>query len=241
MTESPPPCAETGNVFWYILVAIVLFASLSYAVSQSSRGSMSAMTEEQARLAATEILDYASTLATATAQLRLRGYKDTEPSYENPLAAGYANAACTEDACRIFAPDGGGVTYKPPPSEWLDPAQSAQPGYGDWVFSGETEVERIGTDGGAAVNKDLLAFLPYVKKALCIELNQKTGVTNPSGNPPAEADQISAYTSLFTGTYAIGESLTLADPNKGKTAGCFEGGGTPAAGTYHFYQVLVAR
>lgn len=241
MRASSPPCPESGNVFWYIMVAIVLFAALSYAVSQSSRGSISAMTQEQARLAATEILDYASTLATATAQLRLRGYKDTALSYENSLTAGYDNASCPEDGCRIFLPEGGGVIYRPPAPEWLDSSHSAQAGYGTWVFSGDTEVERIGTDGGAAANKELIAFLPYVKKALCLEINNKTGVTNPSDNPPAEADQIASYVSLFTGTYGVGESLTLADPNKAKTAGCFEGGGSPAAGSYHFYQVLVAR
>jgi hypothetical protein len=241
MSLASPGAAERGNVFWYIMVAIALFAALSYAVSQSNRGSVAAMSEEQARLAATEILDYASALSTATAQLRLRGFKDTEVSYENPVVAGYANPVCTDGACRIFSPEGGGVAYKAPVTEWLDSSHAADPGYGAWIFSGDNEVDRIGTDGATAANKELIAFLPYVKKALCLELNRKTGVTNPSDMPPREADQIAAYTALFGGTYVHGESLTLPDPDKGKNAGCFEGGGNPSLGTYHFYQVLMAR
>lgn len=237
----PSASAESGNVFFYIMVAIVLFAALSYAVSQSNRGSVSAMSEEQAKLAATEILEYASVLTNATAQLRLRGYKDTEISYENAMAPGYANAACTEEACKIFSTEGGGVSYRAPPEEWLDTSRAAEAGYGAWVFSGENEIDRVGTDGAAAANKDLIVFLPYVKKALCIEVNKKTGVTNPAGDPPREADTIAAYTALFTGTYVHGESLTLPDPDKGKSGGCFEGGGTPSLGTYHVYQVLMAR
>lgn len=241
MKRSFPSAAERGNIFFYIMVAIVLFAALSFAVSQSNRGSMSAMSEEQARLAATEVLEYASVLSNATAQLRLRGYKDTEISYENPVSAGYANANCTEEQCKIFSTEGGGVSYKPPPAEWLDSAQSAEAGYGSWIFSGENEVDQVGTDGASAANKELIAFLPYVKKVLCIEVNKKTGVTNPLGDPPREADSIAAYTALFTGSYVHGESLTLPDPDKGKNAGCFEGGGNPAIETYHVYQVLMAR
>lgn len=235
------PSAERGNVFFYIMVAIVLFAALSYAVSQSNRGSVAAMSEEQARLAATEVLEYASVLSNATAQLRLRGYKDTGVSYENPVVAGYANANCADEACKVFSTEGGGVSYKAPPKDWLDTAHAAESGYGAWIFSGENEIDQVGTDGSSAANKELIAFLPYVKKSICIEINKKTGVTNPLGDPPREADTIADYTSLFSGTYVHGESLTLPDPDKGKNAGCFEGGGTPAIGTYHFYQVLMAR
>lgn len=231
--------SQSGNVLWYILIAVSLFGALSFAIAQSMRGGGSTMDQERARLAASEIVDYASVLAHAAAQLRLRGVRAETLSFENPEVAGYANAACTDDTCKIFALDGGGVTYRAPLADWLDSTQSAQTGYGQWVFSGLNEVEQIGTDGAAAANKELIAFLPHINKALCIELNKKVDMANPSGDPPQEADNIGGYGTLFTGTFAHGEILTL--PEKGRSAGCFEGGGTPLAGTYHYYQVLVAR
>lgn len=233
------PYRESGNVLWYILIAVVLFGALSFAIAQSMRGGGSTMDEERTKLSASEIVDYGTVLANAASQLRLRGVKADAISLENPAVAGYANANCADDTCKIFALDGGGVTYKAPSADWLDSAQSAQAGYGQWFFSGLNEVEQVGTDGSSAANKELIAFLPYVTRALCVALNQKVGVDNPSGDPPQEADAIGSYGTPFAGAYSHGEILTL--PEKGKTAGCFEGGGTPAAGTYHYYQVLVAQ
>lgn len=230
---------ESGNVLWYILIAVVLFGALSFAIAQSMRGGGSVMDDERTKLTASEIVDYGAVLANAASQLRLRGIKADAISLENPVVAGYANGNCADDTCKIFALDGGGVTYKAPSSDWLDSAQSAQSGYGQWVFSGLNEVDLVGTDGASAANKELIAFLPYVTKALCIALNEKVDMDNPAGDPPQEADTIGSYGAPFTGTYSHGELLTL--PEKGKTAGCFEGGGTPATGTYHYYQVLIAR
>lgn len=237
MTPAPRP--ESGNVLWYILIAVVLFGALSFAIAQSMRGGGSVMEDERVKISATEIVDYGTVLANAAAQLRLRGIRADAISLENPTLAGYANANCADDSCKIFALDGGGVTYKAPSADWLDSTQSAQSGYGQWVFSGLNEVEQVGTDGATAANKELIAFLPYLSKTLCIALNDKVGMTNPAGDPPQEADAIGSYGTPFTGTYSHGELLTL--PEKGKTAGCFEGGGTPANGTYHYYQVLIAR
>lgn len=230
---------QAGNVLWYILLAVALFGALSFAIAQSMRGGGSTMDQERVRLAAAEIVDYGSVLAHASSQLRLRGVKAEALSFENAVVAGYANPGCTDDACRIFALSGGGVSYKAPPASWLDSAQSAQAGYGTWVFSGLNEISGVGTDGAAAANKELIAFLPYVSADLCVELNRKTDVDNPGGVPPQEADTIASYATLFTGTYSHGDVVDL--PQSGKTAGCFEGGGTPAAATYHYYQVLVAR
>lgn len=231
--------SENGNVLWYILVAVALFGALSFAIAQSMRGGGGTMDQERTKLAAAEIVDYGASLANAAAQLRLRGIRADLLSFENSTVAGYANAGCLDDSCRIFALEGGGLPYKAPMQAWLDPAQSAQSGFGTWVFSGVNEVEQLGTDGASAANKELIAFLPFVTKALCVALNEKVGMNNPSGAPPQEPDAVGSYALLFTGVYAHGEILSL--PEKGRSAGCFEGGGMPGAGTYHYYQVLVAR
>ena len=47
---------EAGNIFFFILLAIALFAALSYAVSSNRGGSTNIFTEEQSKLAAQEII-----------------------------------------------------------------------------------------------------------------------------------------------------------------------------------------
>ena len=75
---------------------------------------------------------------------------------------------------------------------------------------------------------------------VCEDINEKLGITNPSGPPVNNAF---GTTAQFTGTYDDGSPGLLGDNGEevnfaGKPAGCFDG---PPSGTYHFYQVLIAR
>jgi hypothetical protein len=228
---------ERGNALFYVFIGALLFAALGYAVAKSGRGSTSAVSGEKANLAATEILQYASTLVAASGQIRLRGYPAEEIDFRNDFVAGYDNAACTDGYCEIFGADGGAVFYKEPPEEWLDDMYSASAGYGEWVFSGSNAVAQVGTDS----TEDLIVFLPYVDVKICKAINEKLGVTNPSDSPPAEIGTIDGYVNKFTGTFAANDTITLPNPDKGKMAACFEGDTAPPSGTYHFYQVLLAR
>lgn len=243
--------AQSGNVLFYILIGVALLAALSYTVAQSGRGNVSTLEADKAALYATEVVAYGNVLAHAAAQLRLRGYRDTELSFENPVLSGYANAGCPEDGCKIFSPDGAGVTYSAPKTEWLDPTLSASTGYGQYYITGNSCVAEVGAGGASchsdsADDEELILILPYVDKTLCAKINDLSGVPNPSGDPPqdgANAFSMNAhkFTGSYTETYPIGDGGGAADNLKGKPSGCFEGGGTPAAGTYHYYKVLLAR
>ena len=57
--------SERGGVFLYILIGIVLFAAVSYAVSRSinlGAGDTNMVQEEKARLEVTQILDFSRNL-----------------------------------------------------------------------------------------------------------------------------------------------------------------------------------
>ena len=60
--------ANQGNVLFIILIAIVLFASLTYAVTRTTQTG-SNIDSEQNVLAVGEVLQYASSLRTAVAQI----------------------------------------------------------------------------------------------------------------------------------------------------------------------------
>lgn len=241
--------SERGSALFYILIAIALLAALSYAIARSSRGNVGQLSDEQSRLAATEIVQYADTLSSATGQLRLRGFDATEISFENDVISGYTNANCTEDACKIFKVGGGGVIYNKPSPDWNDGS--------DWYITMAACVQQIGTGGsiGESCNtvgdgaKDLILFLPNVAKSVCVQINKFLGVTNPGDEPPL--DKNASYTISdplkWTGSIpagaAIGSNLSTDESYylNGKSAACFEAQTTPTANSYHFYKVLIAR
>ena len=101
---------QSGSAFLYIIIAIALLAALSVAVSRGNRGSTSTMSDQQAKLAAQEIIDYGNTVAAAVQKLRLRGCTDTQISFENSAIAGHVNPnAPADESCHILSPSGGNI------------------------------------------------------------------------------------------------------------------------------------
>ena len=95
--------SERGNALLYILIAVALIAALSYVVSRGQRGNTSTLTDQQARLAAQEIIDYGNDLANAVQKLRLRGCTDTQVSFENNIVTEYTNPNAPADkSCHVF-------------------------------------------------------------------------------------------------------------------------------------------
>ena len=173
--------SQSGNVLIYILVAVALLAALSYAIAVSGRGSIATLTAEKAGILATEIIEYGNVVFNATAQIRLRGYDADEISYENNIVAGYANANCTEDECKIYDVNGGGVQYIEPKAGWLDSAHSAQLRYGELYFHASASAVEVGTTAD-----DLIMFIPYIKKELCVAINKKLGIEPTTDDVPSE-------------------------------------------------------
>jgi hypothetical protein len=251
---------ERGNALFYILIAIGLLATLSYAIANSMRGNVQQLSGEQARLAATEIIGYSNNMAQGVSQLRLRGVADTEISLENTVISGYVNPNCSADLCRIFKPDGAGLSYTPPKVEWLDVSAATSSAHtdpggllGQWYWPENTCVWNVGT-GGNNCDADtgditeLMVWLPWLKKEVCVQINELIGVPNTAGDPPtAGGVMIDTNAEKFTGTYPTGghTHLTFDDAafNTGVPAACVYhdvAGPSPGLG-YFYYKVLIAR
>jgi hypothetical protein len=232
--------SEKGSIIVWIFVFIALFAALTFTVSQGTRSGTQNISREQAQLAATEILDYASAIKRVVQELQINGCSDTEISFENSVISGYSNPNSSPDnSCHVFHPNGGGIQYINFNSEyWVDSSL----GYtwaGQSGFSGIDEVNSIGTTCGAAQCSDLLMYVYTIKKDVCLEINNKLDIENPAENPPIDSE-INA--SEFEGAY--GYSHTLGDEASssaldGKSVGCFFENDTHPE--YHFYQVLIPR
>jgi hypothetical protein len=238
---------QSGNVIFYVLIAVALLAAMSYVVAQSGRGGVGSLSSDKAALYADEIISYGNVVSQSTDQIRLRGYLVEWLSFENSVVAGYENPTCSDDECKIFHISGGGVNYIAPKSAWLDFDQSAQPHYGEYYIYGGAS-----SGGFATARDDLILFLPYIKKDICIAINDKLGTTPSARDVPLETNGPFESGDKFIGTF--GSSLDYkvygdgtvgqTDILFGKSGGCTEssgGGALPPAGTYHYYQVLQAR
>lgn len=242
------PCNtdESGNVFFYIFIAIALLGALSFAVSQSSRQTGRGLDDDRAKLAASEIISYGDTVAKAVGQLRLRGIQP----YQLSFAHGNANVAYgtydTNPRFEVFNPQGGGVIYRAPPPL----AGSGAPL--TYNFVGAFAINRVGMTGctlpanAPAACSELLLTVHGLNKTVCQMANSLLSIHARDAEPPDDdalpttplfAGNATGTPNPFTFTETIadsGTSVMLAE----RTAGCYY---NPGSTSHVYYQVLIAR
>lgn len=236
--------SSSGNALFLILIAVGLFAALSYAVVQSTRsgGSGSGASKEKNRIMATEIMQYSTSVANAV--LRLQVANECTPemiNFENPTNNVrsfqlYENAnAPTDKTCNVFDKAGGGIPVQAMPKEALTPCCT-----GD-VQPGEYGYQRYSGRGLTLIDNqaiaDLWMFVPSLKKEVCIEINNQLGIENPSGLPPTVAGTCFSTRWQFTGAYG-GDGVTWCGLEE-KTSACVLDDN--AGGVYYYYHLLSKR
>lgn len=234
---------QSGNILFLILIAVALFAALSFVVSDMMRGGSTAtISDEKASAYVSEILDYGRTLRQAVQNVSINGCDNTDISFSNIIVSGYAHSPVVDDSCKIFAPDGGAMTYVAPDSDWLAKVSPTPSLQGQWYFPANVCVLDIGKGGSGCDsdgndNEDLIVVLPYIKQEICLLINRRLNLGASALS--ASGDEWPSAGTKFTGSFSDGEVLD----QSGVLAGCFEGDSTntPASGTYHFFQVLKAR
>ena len=102
LRSSPP---QAGNVLFLILIAVALFAALSYAVTSSNRSGAGNISKEKAQLSQGIIDSYMASINTGVMRLQMRGC--TVIDYTPP-----AQWVAGEKKCFLFHPEGGGVSYQ---------------------------------------------------------------------------------------------------------------------------------
>lgn len=248
-TRSYARAAESGNVLFLILIAVVLFAALTFAVTMSSRSGDNAG-DDKVQLAASQITQSGVDLEAAFMRLRIsRNIDPSNISFETDRLTAYANPGCPagQKECRVFSPEGGQISYNIPNPEWLNRALVGQPYYGDWLYTGTACVPGMGMGldascAGNADQLDLIAILPWLTRDICVELNKKLNIPQSNETPPQLSGPGWGASPQYIGTFANG--VALIDTGNvlfGHPEGCFEGAGTPPAGSYHYYRVLIQR
>lgn len=208
---------ERGNVLWFILIALVLIGLLTAVVSRSGSTVDQSADVEQLRIQVGQMLRFVKGVEAAITNMKLQGIGENQISFQSAeTGATFENLNCTNNACRVFHVEGGGVSYQPPPAN----ANAS----GQWTFVGTNDVLGVGS-----TNADLVMMLTDVNQALCDQLNREFGVTY--------ADDGDVDFTPFQGTYANTETLDQAARN---STGCL---GFDNAGTSEpfFYHVLIQR
>lgn len=218
---------ERGSVFVIILIAVALFAALSYAVFEGGQAGESSLTKEQSKLAAQEIISMADSIAMAVSKLRLSRCDETQLNFDTPQTGGiYANASApADDSCDIFKPAGGHVGYVSVPTNYQ--RDGGWPQYG---FLSQYKVENIGT-----ANTELVLWVWDLTMPVCTEINQMLLGLDPQAETLTTATQ--DFQGSFASVLADGIGDDVGSIYAGKSSGCMDDGS--GAGT--FYKVLIAR
>lgn len=232
--------SENGSAIFYIFIAVAMLAALSFAVAQSSRSTGKSLTEDRAKLAASEVISYGDTIAKAVGQIRLRGMQDYAMRFSHSNANATYGIYDTEPRAEIFNPQGGGVIYRRTP----DLAGVGAPLVYNYI--GAYAIDDIGTTCTTADCSELLMTVQGLRKEVCQLANNLLGLGEVSDDPPEDpALPITPYfAGTTTGTPApytyietIGDDVS-SSPLRGKTAGCYYNAGSTS---YIYFQVLLAR
>ena len=230
---------ERGNALFLILIAVALFAALSYAITQSGRGGGS-VSQQTALITAGQVTEQPADVRSATTRMILTGITGTSIVFDTSASQNNVFDTVT---------GGGGATNVPPPSSACEVAADCNAG---WVYvpayvsTGHkgyfiTGVGSAGVNGSVAMA--LLKGTSGVTQQVCMAIQKGLGYA--TSTPPILATAIAmtaADANTQTTGYAVGGNVqTFSD-----------GGGTPVltnqdfacvqnamGGVYAYYGALI--
>jgi len=217
----------------YILLAVALYAAIAYAVTKSSRSGSNTISKDTIRLHLATVQNFALRVRTSIMRMKiLDGYEPWQIDYSKTgfTSNTSSNTNCTSSYCKLHDPSGGGIEgYILPQNYW------ATGSLGKYEFI-NVGIKGIGDDN----QRDLALLYAGVTKDFCLAVNDVSGVTNPSGNPPLDNHGNEGGYAPYSG--ALSNDVTLATPPDlgvaapevaGKTMFCTDNNG----GSYYFWVV----
>ncbi len=97
-----------GNALFLILIAVALFAALSYAVTKSSKGS-GTIDKEKAIIEAAQIMEYSAYLESTYTRMVLLGTPRNQIKYAENSAVSRTDECISGTGC-LFVSEGGGYS-----------------------------------------------------------------------------------------------------------------------------------
>lgn len=216
---------QSGNVLFLILIAVALFAALSFAISQSSRDNGQGVTREKERINSAYLIQFPTLIRQSFIRMMLsKSLTPEDISFAHPDTNDYGTFGTLPDN-EIFHPQGGDTPYQKPPANVNDGSE--------WIFNGDLEIANLGTTTGSSASADLMALLPGISTEMCTEINKK--IDGVLSTPPTIT--VAGETDKFTGTFGYTGTITNAALD-GKEAYCYY---SANLSKYVYYQVIYPR
>lgn len=153
---------QSGNALFLILIAVILFAALSYAITQSNRSGGDASHESNLVAAAT-VTQYADSIHSGGIRMMLQGWGAADIYFSPPGDPDYE--AYKKE--QVFHPEGGGVPYQNVDPNTVELDANNVP-VGSWVYSGDRLIPGIGSS-----SYNITILLTHVRKGVCEAINQQ--------------------------------------------------------------------
>jgi len=213
-----------------ILIAMSLFAALSFAITSSSRDSSTKLiSDKEMDLAVQNLLRHAVNIENAIDTMRtLNNVGSTEISFVSTDAPyDYSNGNCTSNVCKVFSASGGGISWQEPPAK-LTAGITPPAGMDSYQFLGTDPIYGHGSDGTTVGDSDLYALV-MVNTQACTAINKAVEVTD------GESATVTA-TPRFQGSYSYNGTVINNANLNGHKAFCAE-----SSGNHQFIYVLLPR
>lgn len=156
---------QKGNALFLILIAVALFAALSYAITQSGKGS-GTIDKEQSLIKAAQITQFPATVRSAVNRLVLTGTAIT--------SIDFAVNAVSSNSDAVFSASGGGVIVQTPP---ITGGTASYWGFASTDGTNGYHIAGIGTDT-AGSGQDVFAYLDGISLSICQAINKGLGLSS---------------------------------------------------------------
>lgn len=222
--------AQSGNVFFLLLMGIVLFAAVSMAIVQTSGGGKD-ISREKSRLLAESVMRYAREAKDATGRLYRQGVSEADLRFAHPSMATDYGTITTTPENQVFDESGGGLPYAPPPF-------GAAGASSNWEVYGTSAIAQVGT-----AEADLVLVLRNVDVKVCRQINALNGYDEAATIPTdsygdGKCIASSTASDRFIGTFS-------SSPHSPGTTGLVSIPAYQACvncqGVYSYYNVLIER
>lgn len=167
---------ESGNVLFLILLAVALFAALSYAVTATDSNPTG--DSETVLISSAQLTQYPLSVRTAVTRMIIEGADVEDLEFNEPAEFENCSVGTNFEYC-VFHPNGGKATYRDAPPDVMS-SGGGNPD-GEWRYNAENEVKFVGTTGDVEGTPEegsveLIAFLSGVSKGVCRRINQQLGI-----------------------------------------------------------------
>lgn len=207
------PNSQSGSVLILIFICIGLFAALSFVMSQGFRSGESGLTEQQAKLAATEIIEYLNKVKSTFDTLTIGGCDPLKIDFSTSYYAKGGGSAAdtapagTTEACGLYTSTGGKIS----PVTFTEHAATAYSPGGSDIKGGHASARYVDGSGLGTTANDLAFMFAGIDQKICLAaLNMSRTTDSTVTSVPTSSYTVAGSNSYTQG--AAGSLTALAMP-----------------------------